>query len=57
VTFNGVGNFPPPAAKSVPKSKPKAKPTKCKRDFVKKHGRCVKKPKSKKATKSNRRGQ
>jgi hypothetical protein len=56
-TFNGVGNFPlPPATKQVPKSKPKAKPKACKRGFVKKKTKCVRKPKSKKAAKSNRRG-
>jgi hypothetical protein len=56
-TFNGVGNFPPPPAiKQVPKAKSKAKPKACKRGFVKKKTRCVRKPKSKKAAKSNRRG-
>jgi hypothetical protein len=43
VTFNGVGNFPPPAKSVVkPKKKPK-KSKQCKKGFVKKHGRCVKK--------------
>jgi hypothetical protein len=56
-TFNGVGNFPPPpATKQVPKAKSKAKPKACKRGFVKKKTKCVRKPKSKKAAKSNRRG-
>jgi hypothetical protein len=52
-TFNGVGNFPAP---QVPKSKSKAKPKACKRGFVRKKTRCVRKPKSKKAARSNRRG-
>jgi hypothetical protein len=52
-TFNGVGNFPPP---QVLKSKSKAKPKACKRGFVRKKTRCVRKPKSKKAARSNRRG-
>jgi hypothetical protein len=46
VTFSGVGNFPP-AAPMVVKSKAKAKPVKCKKGFVKKKGKCVKRPKSK----------
>jgi hypothetical protein len=33
VTFSGIGNFPPPVA---------VKPVKCKKGFVKKHGKCVK---------------
>jgi hypothetical protein len=44
------GNFPAPAP--PPAVKPKAKPAKCKKGYVKKKGRCVKKPK---ARKSNRR--
>jgi hypothetical protein len=58
VTFGGVGNFPPPpATKQVAKSKSKAKPKACRKGFVRKKTRCVRKPKSKKAAKSNRRGQ
>ena len=40
VTFDGIGNFPPPVpvVKSKPKSKPQAK---CKKHFVKKKGKCV----------------
>jgi hypothetical protein len=37
VTFNGVGNF----TSSGPVVKSRSKPKKCKRGFVKKHGRCV----------------
>jgi hypothetical protein len=37
VTFNGIGNFPPP----VP-VKSKARVVKCKKGFVKKHDKCVK---------------
>ena len=50
-TFNGVGNFPPPA---VAKSKPKPKPAKCKTGFVKRKAKCVRKPKTKRNT--HRRG-
>ena len=40
VTFNGVGNFAPPAKQAV---KPKKKSKRCKRGSVRKRGRCVKK--------------
>lgn len=55
-TFSGVGNLAPPEAK--PKATPKAKPVKCKKGFVKKKGKCVKKPakKAKKSAHANRRG-
>jgi hypothetical protein len=55
VTFNGVGNFgSPPTAAAV---KPKTKPKSCKKGFVRKHGKCVKKPKkAKKASKRSKRG-
>ena len=51
-TFSGVGNLAPPEAK------PKAKPVKCKKGFVKKKGKCVRKPakKSKRSARANRRG-
>jgi hypothetical protein len=56
VTFNGVGNFPPPAptkATVKPKAKPKAKS--CKRGYVKKKGKCVrKKTKARKSTAKGR---
>jgi hypothetical protein len=54
VTFEGVGNFEPTPV--VVKPKPKAKPAKCKKGFVKKNGKCVKAKVKKKAKKSNRRG-
>jgi hypothetical protein len=41
VTFDGVGNFVPPSR--TVKSKPKSKSTKCKKGFVRKKGKCVKK--------------
>jgi hypothetical protein len=44
----GVGNLTPSAVK--PKAKPKSKPTKCKKDFVKKNGKCVKHKKKPKQT-------
>lgn len=57
-TFVGAGNsVVVPAA--VAKPKPRAKPVKCKKGDVKKHNKCVKKPKSKKnarkSAKTNRR--
>jgi hypothetical protein len=52
-TFSGLGN-PPPAAPTV-KAKAKPKPVKCKKGYVKKKNKCVKKSKpKKKATKSSR---
>ena len=58
VTFNGVGNFPPPGKPAV---KRRSKPAKrCRKNFVNKRGRCVKVKKAKKARtsagRSNRRG-
>jgi hypothetical protein len=55
-TFAGVGNFPPPPQPG-PAVKPKGKPSKCRRGFVKKHDRCVKKPKPKAGKSSNRRSE
>ena len=51
-TFSGPGNLAPPEAK------PKAKSVKCKKGFIKKKGKCVKKPakKAKKSVRANRRG-
>lgn len=54
-TFSGLGN--PALVASTPAVKPKAKPKpkKCKKGYVKKKNKCVKKPKpKKKATKSSR---
>ncbi len=45
-TFSGAGN-PAPATAAGPVLKPKAKPVKCRRGFMKKKTRCVKKPKLK----------
>ncbi len=44
VTFEGVGNFLPGTSgvSTPPPPKPVAKPVKCRRGFVAKHGRCVK---------------
>ncbi len=42
-TFSGAGNITPTPAASA--AKPKAKPAKCRRGFVKKKGACVRKPK------------
>jgi hypothetical protein len=52
VTFAGVGNFPPPppAPVTAPKAKAKTKPAQCKKGYVKKKGRCVKKSKAKKSS-------
>jgi hypothetical protein len=54
--FTGPGNLvsSPPAASPA---KPKAKPPTCKKGFVERKGRCVKKPKAKrKATKARKAG-
>ncbi len=55
-TFSGTGNLAPSAAK--PQAKPKAKPVKCKKGFVEKKGKCVKKTakKAKKSVRADRRG-
>ena len=55
-TFSGAGNLTPPEVKPKTKPKPKSKPMKCKKGFVKKKGRCVKRPtKAKKSAHANRR--
>jgi hypothetical protein len=53
-TFNGVGNFPA-TTRSLVKSKIKVK--QCKRGFVKKHGKCVRKKQLKKAKRSSTRSE
>jgi hypothetical protein len=53
VTFSGVGNFEPPSKVAV---KPRRKVVKCKRGFVKKHGRCAKKAARRSGGRSKRRG-
>lgn len=58
VTFNGVGNFSSPSlasAEGLVRTKPKPKPKGCKKGFVKKKTRCVRKHKSKKSKQTNRR--
>ena len=54
VTFEGVGNFEVGLVAAKPKTK--SKPAKCKRGYVKKKGRCVKRAKAKKAKKSTAKG-
>ena len=49
-TFSGIGNASPPA----PGVKPNSNPKKCRKGFVKKHGRCVRK-RARKAKRSARR--
>jgi hypothetical protein len=54
-TFSGLGNPAPPAPTPAVKAKPKSKPAKCRKGYVKKKNKCVKKSKpKKKATKSSR---
>jgi hypothetical protein len=48
-TFSGLGNPAPAASTPAVKPKAKPKPKKCKKGYVRKKGRCVKKPKAKKA--------
>ena len=45
-TFSGAGNLTPPEVKPKAKPKPKSKSVKCKKGFVKKKGRCVKRPRN-----------
>ncbi len=54
-TFSGLGNLEPPEAK--PKAMPKSKSVRCKKGFVEKKGKCVKKTgkKAKKSARANRR--
>ena len=56
-TFSGAGNLVPPVA-AKPMVKPKAKPVKCRKGFVKKKGRCVKRPRKRtgKSAHANKRG-
>jgi hypothetical protein len=48
-TFSGLGNPVPAAPTPAVKSKAKSKLKECRRGFVRKRGRCVKRPKAKKA--------
>lgn len=52
VTFNGMGNFPPPSPAAKSRAKSKATPGRCKKGYVKKRGRCVKKSKASKSSHS-----
>ena len=52
LTFSGPGNPVSPAATVVVRSKAKSKPTKCRKGFVKKKAKCVRKLRAKKAGKS-----
>lgn len=54
VTFEGVGDFEPATPAVAVKAKPRAKPAKCKKGFVKKNGKCVKKSKAKGKTKAKK---
>jgi hypothetical protein len=48
-TFSGLGNPTPAVSAPAVKAKAKAKPKQCRKGFVRKRGRCVKRPKAKKA--------
>ena len=52
VTFGGVGNFPPPAPALTAKAKSKS--AKCKKGFVKKKGRCVRRRKTRRISKTKK---
>jgi DNA-binding beta-propeller fold protein YncE len=52
VTFNGIGNFPPPPPAVL--VKPKTKTVKCKKPKKLTHGKCLKPKKAKKAKRANR---
>jgi len=51
VTFSGAGNLSPPGP--AVRSKPKAKPRRCGRGLVRRHGRCVRKAKAKTTAKGS----
>ncbi len=56
-TFSGAGNLAP-ASEAKPKAKSRSKPVKCKRGFVKKKGKCVKKSakKARRSAHANKKG-
>jgi hypothetical protein len=54
VTFEGVGNFPPPSQPVVKARKKPKKPKQCGRGSVRKHGKCVK-AKAKRSAKGRKR--
>ncbi len=51
-TFSGLGNLQPPVP--TPVGTPKAKPRHCGKGYMKRRGRCVRRPKAKRAGKSGR---
>jgi hypothetical protein len=51
-TFSGLGNLQPPVP--TPVGTPKAKPRHCGKGYMKRRGRCVRRPKAKKTVKSGR---
>ncbi|MGA9286053.1 MAG: fibronectin type III domain-containing protein [Solirubrobacteraceae bacterium] len=53
VTFTGVGNFPAPAVKSIPKSRVR-RLAKCKRGYVRRGKKCVKHAKRSRTSKGRR---
>jgi WD40-like Beta Propeller Repeat len=54
-TFSGVGNLVPPAVEPKSTSPTKPQPKHCKKGFVKRHGKCVRKKRTKaRPTKSSR---
>jgi Tol biopolymer transport system component len=54
-TFSGAGNLAPVVAVK-PVAKAKAKPKGCKKGFVKKHGKCVKKKRARKSSRHSKKG-
>jgi hypothetical protein len=54
--FSGAGNLAAPQPAVNPLAKPKPKPKKCRKGYVKKKGKCVKAKKARKARKTNRGG-
>ncbi len=55
-TFNGAGNVVPAPAVASLKKTTKKKTVKCRKAFVRKHGKCVKQKPKKRAKKNDRRG-
>jgi hypothetical protein len=53
-TFSGLGNPAPEVTPSPPPTKTTTKTVKCKKGFVKKKNRCVRKPKTKKSAKGRK---
>ena len=55
-TFSGSGNITP-AAPEVVKAKPRSKPVKCRKDFARRDGRCVRGRVGRKKTKARKAGE